>query len=68
MYILFVFYYAFSMLGKGPKTVKLFINLTKTMDFDSAETFQAVQTLEYAINTLHCYFDEVLHESQTDKG
>ncbi|XP_067037332.1 thioredoxin-like protein 1 [Acropora muricata] len=32
--------------GRGPKTVKLFSNLTKTMDFDSAEGFEAVQTLE----------------------
>ncbi|KAL9985743.1 hypothetical protein ACROYT_G008184 [Oculina patagonica] len=32
--------------GRGPKTVKLFTNLTKSMDFDSAESFQAVYTLE----------------------
>lgn len=32
--------------GRGPKTIKLFINLTKSMDFDSAESFEAVQTLE----------------------
>ncbi|RMX38010.1 hypothetical protein pdam_00012304 [Pocillopora damicornis] len=32
--------------GRGPKTVKLFINHTKSMDFDSAESFEALQTLE----------------------
>ena len=36
-------------LGRGPKTIKLFTNLTKSMDFDSAESFQAVYTLEYVI-------------------
>ncbi|XP_020615546.1 thioredoxin-like protein 1 isoform X2 [Orbicella faveolata] len=32
--------------GRGPKTVKLFTNHPNSMDFDSAENFQAVQTLE----------------------
>ncbi|KAJ7393800.1 Thioredoxin-like protein 1 [Desmophyllum pertusum] len=32
--------------GRGPKSIKLFTNLTKSMDFDSAESFQAVFTLE----------------------
>lgn len=35
------------LLGRGPKTVKLFTNHPNSMDFDSAERFQAVQTLEY---------------------
>jgi len=32
--------------GRGPKTVKLFTNLTKTMDFDTAESSEALYTLE----------------------
>ncbi|XP_031568357.1 thioredoxin-like protein 1 [Actinia tenebrosa] len=32
--------------GKAPKTIKLFINQTKTLDFDSAEQFTPIQTLE----------------------
>jgi len=31
---------------KSPKTVKLFINQSKTLDFDSAETMTSIQTLE----------------------
>ncbi|EDO26145.1 predicted protein, partial [Nematostella vectensis] len=31
---------------QAPKVVKLFINQTKSLDFDSAENFQAIQTLE----------------------
>ena len=27
--------------------MKLFTNLTKTLDFDSAESFEAIYTLEY---------------------
>lgn len=30
----------------GPKNVRLFINQTKTLDFDSAQNCQAVQDLE----------------------
>ncbi|KAM7446377.1 Thioredoxin-like protein 1 [Porites harrisoni] len=32
--------------GRGPKTVKLFTNQTKTMDFDSAESFEALHKIE----------------------
>lgn len=38
--------------GRGPKTVKLFTNHPNSMDFDSAENFQAVQTLEYVTHVL----------------
>ena len=31
---------------KGPKTLKLFINQPRTLDFDTAETMEPIQTLE----------------------
>ena len=37
----------FCLIGRGPKTVKLFTNQTKTMDFDSAESFEALHKIEY---------------------
>ena len=39
--------FSFCLTGRGPKTVKLFTNLTKTMDFDTAESSEALYTLEY---------------------
>jgi thioredoxin len=36
----------------GPKTVKLFINQPKTLDFDSADTMESVQTLELTADDL----------------
>lgn len=32
---------------KGPKTIKLFINQPRTLDFDMADAYQAVQELQY---------------------
>jgi hypothetical protein len=32
---------------KGPKTIKLFINQPRTLDFDMADSYQAVQELQY---------------------
>jgi PITH domain len=31
---------------KGPKTVKVFINQPKTMDFEAADSMEPVQTIE----------------------
>jgi hypothetical protein len=36
----------FNYQDNGPKDVKLFINQTRTLDFDSAENFQPIQALE----------------------
>jgi len=33
--------------GTAPKSVKLFVNLPKTLDFDRATATEAVQTLEF---------------------
>ena len=46
LYLQAVFIF-FCLIGRGPKTVKLFTNLTKTMDFDSAESFEALHKIEY---------------------
>lgn len=37
----------FLLKDNGPKDVKIFINQTRTLDFDSAEKNSALQTLEY---------------------
>ena len=34
-------------LVNGPKDVKIFINQTRTIDFDTAESSTSIQTLEY---------------------
>ena len=41
---------------KGPKTVKIFINQPRTLDFDSAESMASVQTLEYVYTKLIPFF------------
>ena len=41
---------------KGPKTVKIFINQPRTLDFDSAESMASVQTLEYVFTKLIPFF------------
>lgn len=43
---------------KGPKTVKIFINQPRTLDFDSAESMASVQTLEYVFTKLIRFFLE----------
>jgi hypothetical protein len=32
---------------KGPKTIKLFINQPRTLDFDMADSYQAIQEIQY---------------------
>jgi hypothetical protein len=38
--------FPFSQLDKGPKDVKLFINQTRSLDFDSAESNTPIQAFE----------------------
>jgi hypothetical protein len=40
------FFFIIKYEDNGPKDVKLFINQTRTLDFDSAENFQPIQALE----------------------
>lgn len=49
----------FCLIGRGPKTVKLFTNQTKTMDFDSAESFEALHKIEYV--TIFSWTLELYH-------
>ena len=35
---------------KGPKTMKLFINQPRTLDFDMADSYQATQELQYVFH------------------
>jgi hypothetical protein len=45
---------------KGPKTIKLFINQPRTLDFDMADSYQAIQELQYVFHN-HCHFLKVFY-------
>jgi hypothetical protein len=48
---------------KGPKTIKLFINQPRTLDFDMADSYQAVQELQYVSHQLSCNINGIVaHE------
>lgn len=46
---------------KGPKTIKLFINQPRTLDFDMADSYQAIQELQYVFHNEWHFLESVFY-------